>query len=178
VLNKKKGGKTMEYNLVEMWLRKDPIRWIAGALAGLLAGVVAMGVAVFIASSVGLEPLFPVKLMGTILLGPSATEIGIDQGAIVGALIIESLSLVLGVIFSHFVGSNKIEALAPMGLVWGVFSWIFIWNLFLQSFRPIYVAKVSSSPVFLICLTFGLALTSVKLFDQTLRPKGPRAVPG
>jgi len=159
----------MEYNLVEMWLRKDPTRWVAGALAGLFAGAVAMGLAVFIASSIGLEPFFPLKLIGTILLGPSATEIGVANGAITGAVLFESLTLFLGVIFSHFVGSNKMGALLPMGLVWGIFSWIFIWNLFLQSFRPIFVAKVSSSPVFLVCLVFGLALTSVKLFDPLLR---------
>jgi hypothetical protein len=155
----------MEYNLVEMWLRKDPVRWIAGALAGLFAGAVAMGLASFISSSIGLEPLFPVKLIGTVLLGPSATEIGVTNGAITGAILFESITLFLGMIFSHFVGSNKMSALLPMGLVWGVFSWI----LFLQSFRPIFVARVSSSPVFLICIVFGLALASVKLFDRVLR---------
>ncbi|MEO5970476.1 MAG: hypothetical protein ABIQ95_11165 [Bdellovibrionia bacterium] len=163
----------MEYNLVEMWLRKDPVRWIAGALAGLFAGVVAMAVAALIASSIGLEPVFPLKLIGTILLGPSATEIGVTGGAITGAIIFESITLFLGVIYAHFVGSNKMSALLPMGLVWGVFSWIFIWNLFLQSFRPIFVARVSSSPVFLICIVFGLALASVKLFDRVLRGTKP-----
>ena len=128
-----------------------------------------MGAAILIASTIGLEPLFPAKLIGTILLGPSATEVGVSTGAITGAILFESLTLFLGVVFSHFVGSNKMGALLPMGLVWGVFSWIFIWNLFLQSFRPIFVAGISSSPVFLICLVFGLALSSVKLFDQLLR---------
>lgn len=28
-----------DLNLVEIWLRRDPIRWAAGILAGLFAGV-------------------------------------------------------------------------------------------------------------------------------------------
>jgi hypothetical protein len=159
----------MEYNLVEMWLRKDPVRWIAGAFAGLFAGAVAMGVAMLIASQIGLEPLFPAKLIGTILLGPSSTEIGVMNGAITGGILFECLTLFWGVVYSHFVGSNKLGALLPMGLVWGLFSWVFIWNLFLQSFRPIFNAHVSSGPVFFVCLAFGFSLASVKLFDQILR---------
>jgi hypothetical protein len=161
----------MEFNLVEMWLRKDPVRWVAGALAGLFAGAVAMGAAIFIASSVGLEPLFPAKLLGTILEGPGATEIGIDYGAQVGIAFYSILCMVLGAVFSHFVGSNKMSALIPMGLAWAAFSWIFIWNLFFQSFRTIFNAGVSSGPMFLICIIFGLSLSSVRLFDRVLRPK-------
>lgn len=165
----------MEYNLVEMWLRRDPIRWVAGAMAGLLAGAVAMCFAMGMATSYGFESSFPAKLIGTILLGPSATETGIDQGATVGWVLFESLCLILGVIYAHFVGTNSLKALLPMGGVWGIFSWIFIWNLFLQSFKPIYAAQVPSASVFPICILFGFSLASVSLFDRILRGKSSHA---
>lgn len=161
----------MEYNLVEMWLRKDPIRWISGALAGLLAGVVAMVVAAAFAQSVGMELWFPVKLMGTIILGPSATDIDTTVGIVTGGLVFEGLCAFLGMVYAHFTGTNSLGALLPMGLVWGTFSWIFIWNLFMQSFRPIYAAHIPSGPVFAVCIAFGLALASVKVFDSILRGK-------
>lgn len=161
----------MEYNLVEMWLRKDPLRWISGALAGLLAAAIAMGVAMLIAQAGGHELWFPVKLMGSILLGSSATDIDSSAGIMAGGLFIEGLGALLGFIYSHFTGSNKMGALLPMGLVWGIFSWIFIWNLFMQSFLPIYSARISSGPVFLICIAFGLSLASVAFFDRALKGK-------
>ena len=160
----------MEYNLVEMWLRKDPIRWISGALAGLFAGLVALGVAMSLASSGGYEPSFPIKLIGTILLGPSATEMGVGSSAVfAGLALFEGLCLFLGVVFSHFTGSNSLAALVPMGLVWGTFSWIFIWNLFMQSFHSIFAAQISSAVVLPVCLAFGIALSVVALFDRVLR---------
>ncbi len=161
----------MEYNLVEVWLRKDPIRWISGGLAGLFAGIVAMGLAMFIASSVGMESWFPVKLISTVALGPSATEIGNMKAVLVGGFIFEALCLFLGIIYAHFTGTNFLGALIPMGLVWGTFSWIFIWNLFMQSFKPIFAAQISSAVAFPVCITFGLALSSVAFFDQKLRGK-------
>ena len=164
-------ARLMEYNLVEMWLRKDPIRWIAGALAGVLAGGVAAGVAMIIAKLAGFEGSFPIKLIGTIILGAQATEIGNANGFLVGGLLIVGLGLFLGVIFSHFCGVNSLKALIPLGLVWGTFSWIFIWNLFLQSFNTIFAARIPSGPVFAICIAFGLALVSVSSFDQLLRNK-------
>ena len=161
----------MEYNLVEMWLRKDPVRWIAGGLAGVLAGGVAAGVAMILAKMAGFEGSFPIKLIGTILLGAQATEIGNATGFLTGGITFEGLCFFLGVVFAHFTGVNSLKVLIPMGLVWGIFSWIFIWNLFLQSFNTIYAARIPSGPIFAICLAFGLALSSVSFFDQLLRNK-------
>jgi len=162
----------MEQNLVEVWLRRDPVRWLSGGLAGLLAGAVAMAVAMGIATSFGFELWFPVKLVGTIALGPTATEMGTNMKSVyVGGSIIEGLCLFLGVIFAHFTGTNNLVALLSMGLVWGTFSWIFIWNLFLQSFRPIFAAQIPSGPVFPVCLAFGLSLASVAFFDFIFRGK-------
>ncbi|MFZ9594638.1 MAG: hypothetical protein ACO3A2_01015 [Bdellovibrionia bacterium] len=159
----------MEYNLVEQWLRKDPMRWISGALAGVLAGAIAMVAAGMIASQSGLEFLFPLKLIGTIPLGAQATELGFTPGAIAGGVVLGILCSVLGMIYSHFVFSNSLDALLAMGLVWGSFSWIFIWNLFMPSFRTIFNAHASSGVAFFICLLFGSSLSSVKLFYRALK---------
>lgn len=160
----------MEYNLVEMWLRKDPIRWVAGAFAGLLSGIITLVFAMAVASHYGLENWFPMKLFATIFLGPSAMELGMNQSAIlVGVVTVELLGAFLGMIFAHFTGTNLMKALLPMGLVWGIFSWIFIWNLFMQSFKPIYAARIPSGPVFPVCILFGLCMASVAFFDKALR---------
>ena len=161
----------MEYNLVEVWLRKDPARWIAGAFAGLLAGAVAMAVAMMIAASQGFEAWFPAKLVGTILLGPSATEIGLMGGVVAGLFLFEVVCLIFGMIYAHFTGTNNIKALLGMGLVWGAFSWVFIWNLFMQSFKPIFAAQIPSTPVFPVCIAYGLSLASVAFFDRLFRSK-------
>lgn len=160
----------MEYNLVEMWLRRDPIRWVAGVLAGLLAGTLTLGFAGWVAQQSGFEFFFPVKLMATTVLGPSATAFDAPINSIyLGAGVFYALAALLGFVFAHFTGVNSLYALLPMGLVWGIFSWIFIWNLFLQSFRPIFAAQLSSGLVLPICLVFGLSLASVAFFDRVMR---------
>ncbi len=159
----------MEYNLVEIWLRKDPVRWAAGALAGLFAGAVALLFAMIFASCVGMDFWFPAKLMGTILLGPSATEFAATQSIWVGVATFEAICLFFGFVFAHFTGTNSVSALLAMGLAWGAFSWVFLWNLFLQSFRTIFSAHVSSGAALPVCFVYGLALSSVAIFDPLLR---------
>ncbi len=160
----------MEYNLVETWLRRDPIRWIAGILGGIFAGLVAMAVAMAVSAALGWDPLFPIKLLGTPLLGASATDLQSAQGAVAGALIIEVIAVFWGVVFAHFTATNSISALLLMGLAWGAFTWIFTWNLFLQSFKPIFAARIPAGPALPVCFAYGLALASVALFDRMLRP--------
>src|SRR5215210_2245512 len=159
----------MEYNLVEMWLRKDPIRWVSGALAGLLAGFVALVVAAVIASALHYEALFPIKLIGSIILGPSATAVDNNSGVLPGVVLFEGVALFLGFVYGHFTSVNQMTALLPMGLVWGIFSWIFIWNLFMQSFLTVFAARIPSGAILLVCIAFGIALSSVSVFDRMLR---------
>jgi hypothetical protein len=159
----------MEYNLVEIWLRRDPTRWIAGALGGVFAAVVAMVVAMVIAQSAGYEVWLPIKLMGTPILGAAATEIGNTSGILAGAFLTGMICVFWGVIFAHFTGTNSVSALLAMGLVWGTFSWIFIWNLFLPSFTTIFAARISAGAAFPVCIAYGLALASVAFIDPVLR---------
>ncbi len=158
-----------DYNLVETWLRKDPSRWAAGFLAGLFAGVVALGLASIISVMAGKEFTFAVKLMATPLLGSFATEAGTQAAAVIaGFILFEAICAFWGLVFAHFTQTNHLSSLLAMGLVWGLFSWIFIWNLFLQSFDPIFWAQISAGAVFPICLAYGISLTSVAFFDRIM----------
>jgi len=159
----------METPFVTNWLRRDPIRWISGGLAGLFAAALAMALAMYFAQSSGFQSSFPIKLFGTILLGPHATDVDLSEGIVSGAILVGSVSAFLGMVFAHFVYTNAMGALLAMGLVWGLFSWVFIFNLFLQSFNTIFVAQISPSVAFPICVLFGLALSSVALFDRLIR---------
>src|SRR4051812_26042504 len=112
----------MEPNLVENWLRRDPIRWISGALAGLFAAIVTMGVAMILSAASGYQTSFPLKLIGTIVLGPDSTDMTYSRGVLIGAVLLILLCVFLGFVFAHFVYTNSIRALSAMGVVWGIFS--------------------------------------------------------
>lgn len=159
-----------EMNLVEMWLRRDPKRWIAGALAGILAGTVAMAFGVILSLAVGYEPWFPLKVPAVIFLGGSATEYGLNFGVMVlGFVIFEVLATFLGVLYAQATQTNYLPALLGVGFIWGVFTWIFIFNLYIQSWTQIFALQLSSGGTFFVAMVFGLALTSVAFFDRALR---------
>lgn len=160
----------MDANIVEIWLRKDPVRWISGALAGALAGAIAMAFAMALANGFGLDPYLPLKVPALPLVGNGALEMGMNTSVILkGAMVHEVLCLVLGVLYAHFTGTNAFWPLLGVGLTWGAFSWIFLNNLFFPAWRVVFVADVSAGAAFFVCLVFGVALTSVSLFDRLLR---------
>jgi hypothetical protein len=161
----------LDVNVVEKWLRWDPTRWLAGAAAGLFAGLVTLAFAgIVTVAAGGADFWFPTKLMASIPMGAQATEYGFHAPSIfVGLMFFEFFALIWGVIYAHFVYTNSLPSLLSMGLVWGTFSWIFIWNLFLPSFKTVVAAQLPSSPVFLICLVYGLSLTAVAFFDRAMR---------
>ncbi|MEK6578182.1 MAG: hypothetical protein AABZ55_03060 [Bdellovibrionota bacterium] len=159
----------MEYNLTDQWIRKNPNRWIAGALGGLFAGTVMAVVAMLVSAKVGMQPTFPLKLVASVLLGAQATDY--EAGAhfiLLGLIAHEVLAMFIGIIFGHFVTAKTFVGNTAMGLVWGLFSWIFMWNLFFQSFSTVLAAHISSAAVFPICLAFGISLASVGLFDRLM----------
>ena len=159
-----------DMNLVEIWLRKDPPRWIAGVLAGLLAGAVAMAVAGLISRAAGFQMLFPLKLMATPFCGPAATDLDAGIGTVlVGLALIETICAFWGFVFAHFTGTNSLSALLAMGIVWAAFSWVFLWNLFFQSWKPIFAAQIPAGVVFPVCLAYGISLCSVAFFDRMIR---------
>ncbi len=159
-------------NLVSQWSRVDPTRWIAGVLAGVLAMVIAMVLAGIFSTAGGMDFLFPVKLMATPILGSSATEFAAGAGAvIVGGLVVALIGGFWGFVYSHFVFTNSLSALLPMGLVWAVYLWIFNWCLYFQSFKTISVTQLPRSLVLFVCIAYGLSLSSVAFFDRVLRKK-------
>lgn len=161
---------TGDINIVALWLRKDTTRWTAGILGGLMAGAVAMAFAMILSSIGGREFWYPAKLMAAIVSGPEATALGAHFGAILGGFVVfEILCAFFGFVYAHFTVTNHLPALLGMGLVWAAFSWIFIWNLFLHSFKVIFNASLPSVAALAVCLVYGLALTSVSFFDRAMR---------
>lgn len=158
-----------DINLVEVWLQRNPKNWIAGILGGLVAATLATIVAGLLATTSGMEFLFPIKLMATPIVGPEATEYASGLPTLIaGALFIGFLGGFWGLVFGHFVFATRLFSLIGMGLTWAAFTWVFIWNLFLPAFRSIHNAHISPGAAFVICLAFGLGMISVAIFKELL----------
>lgn len=159
-----------DLNVVEIWLRRDPVRWIAGALAGLFAGLVAAGFGMIFATVMGADVFYPIKWMAIPVLGNSAMLFGFNLPAlIVGLVVLEAVCLVQGVVYAHMTGTNSLSALLGVGLVFGILTWIFIINLYMPAFAAIRAVNLPSSAAFPVCLVMGLSLTSVAFFDRMVR---------
>ncbi|MBN21441.1 MAG: hypothetical protein CL678_09165 [Bdellovibrionaceae bacterium] len=158
-----------DFNLVEFWVQKKPKRWMAGVFAGLFAGLFSMTFASILAVMAGHEFWYAVKVPALPILGASATEVGMNMTSIlVGFIAYEFLCVFWAVVFSHFVFSNAIKVLVPMGMVWACFSWIFLHNLFSKSWHDVKVADTSAGAAFFICVAYGLGLVSLRFFDKIL----------
>ncbi len=160
----------MDSNLVDKWLRFDPVRWVSGIISGVFAGFVAAGVASIVAKSMGLGSLFPLKYMALPVLGAGALESGFHLSAVIaGAAVLMSICGFWGLIYSHFTFTNAKGSLFGMGIAWGLFSWIFLNNLYSPSFRDIFAVQFSNWWALLFCLTYGVSLMSVAFFDRFFR---------
>jgi hypothetical protein len=160
-----------DQDIVAIWLRRDPTRWIAGVIAGLFSGVMTLVFAMILSKIGGAEIWLPAKVMALPFLGNTATAYGFNIGPIVlGFVFIEALCAILGLAYAHFTGAgSSVQSLLGMGLTWGAFGWVFIMNLFLQSFRDVQYMEISPGVTFPIMMVFGLALASVSFFDRMLR---------
>jgi vacuolar-type H+-ATPase subunit I/STV1 len=159
-----------DIDLVATWLDADRVRFAAGISAGLLAGILALAVAGVMSVAGGQQFTYPAKLMATFLLGWDATDLNAGIGTVLtGFVIFEVVSAFWGFIYGHFVKTNNLGSLLAMGAVFGFFSWVFEWNLFLHSVRPILYSGVGAGPAFLVCMVYGVALTSVAFFDRAFR---------
>jgi hypothetical protein len=156
--------------LVEIWLRRDPVRWMAGVLGGVTAGVVGFLVAGVLSKFGGLDLTYPLRIAAMPVVGGMATDLSSGMGPVILGLVIHlGLCAVLGGIFAHFTGTNSMKALLGYGLTWGIFAWIFIFCLFAQSFKDIFAARVPAGPAFFAHIAFGLGLMSVGFFDSAFR---------
>ncbi len=159
-----------DINIVALWLKKDPTRWTAGALGGFTAGLIALVVAMVLSTMGGYEFLLPTKFPAIPFLGAEATTLGMHLNAILLGLAVQSvLSIFLGVIYAHFTSTNNFKALLGAGFTWGIFSWIFIFNLFIQSFPAVHAMEISRGGALFICLAYGFSLVTVGTFDRMLR---------
>lgn len=159
-----------DIDMVMRWTKRDVPRWVAGALAGALAAVIALTFASVFSAAMGKEIWFAVKLMATPTLGAEAMTYGFHLVAIgFGLMSFVTLGAVLGFAFGHFVFTNHVPSLLAMGLVWALFSWIFLWNLFFQSFRDLHFMAVPPAAAMPVCIVFGISLVSVGFFDRIVR---------
>lgn len=156
-------------DIVAIWLRRDPARWMAGALAGVVASVAMILVGMILCRAFGMDMWFPVKIAAIPFLGASAMEYTSTGGIFTGIIAIEIFSVFWGVLFGHFTGTNRFWPLFGVGLTWGAFTWIFWINLYLQSFRAIYVANIPRGGAFFVCLAWGIAFTSISIFDRMIK---------
>ena len=154
-----------DINLIELWITFDFPRIAAGAVTGIFAGLVAWTFAGVIAASAGLEFWYPFKIAATPLLGNSAMNFGMSGAVFVGLTVHCGLCAVLGMVFSHFVKTNKLVPLLGAGFMWGTFSWVFIQNLFVRSFLDVRTADIPSGIAFFVLLVFGFSLASIRIFD-------------
>lgn len=159
--------------LVAHWLKFDVARLLSGLVAGVFAGAAALLVSMVLCLKVGYEGSFAIKLFATLLHGPAATEYGSHSvGFLSGLVLFEFLCGFWGMVYAHFVFTQKWSGLLAMGVVWGLFSWIFQWNLFLQSFHTIYAVHIPAQAAFPVCLTYGVALSSLGFFSNLFVKKG------
>lgn len=161
---------TEDMNLVALWLKWSPLRLLAGAMAGLFSGSMMLLFAMLLSHFNGNDIWLPIKYGALPFLGNSATEAEFYWNTIlIGLAFHEILAVILGVVFAHVTGTNSLSALLGMGLVWGVFLWIFIHNLFTPSIPAVFAAQISAAATFPIALVFGVSLVSVAFFDRLLK---------
>jgi hypothetical protein len=159
-----------DINVVAIWLRRDPVRWMAGALAGLFAGLVAAAFGMVFAAVLGADLFYPIKWMALPVLGGEAMEAGLNLPAlIIGLVVLEALCMIQGIVYAHMTGTNSLSALLGVGVVFGLFTWIFIINLYMPSFLGIRTVNMPPGAAFPVCLVMGLSLTSVAFFDRLVR---------
>lgn len=160
-------------DIVAIWLKKDPKRWFAGAMAGAFAGLMALIFASLLAKLAGKELWFAGKILALPFLGGKATEVGMSGASLlafaIGFVAFELLTAFWGAIYAHFTGTNALGPLLGMGLTWGAFSWIFLNNLFSPSFLDIRALQIPNSAAFFVWMVYGVALTSVSYFDKAVR---------
>ncbi len=156
-----------DMDLVSTWLRFDLPRLIAGAMAGVFAGVVMLVVAGLLCRVAGLDPLLPVKVPASPILGNDATAFGFQMPALITGFVVHSMVCgLLGTVYAHFTQTNKLLPLLGAGFVWGTFSWIFIFNLFTKSFIEVRTLDLPAGPAFFVHLAFGFSLASISYFDR------------
>ncbi len=159
-----------DMNLVELWLRKDRKRWIAGLMAGLFAGLVAIGFSMILAVVSGNNVMLPIQIGAMPFLGYEAGDHAAGATTlIVGLVALEFLAGFLGVLYAHIAPTNSVTALLGVGFIWGAFSWIFIFNLFMNSWQAVSWRQISPGASFFVAMVFGFSLVSVAFFDRMIR---------
>ena len=165
--NVKIGASEGDPNLVEMWVRKEPGRWVAGAVAGVFAAVLMLLFAMVVCSFGHMDVMAPLKVPAVPFLGAEAMRVGMHMGAIaVGLIALFTFTAFLGAVFAHFTYTNHLLSLIGMGFTWGVFAWIFLNNLMFPSWMQYRALDLPKGAMLFTLIVFGLGLSSVAFFDR------------
>lgn len=155
-----------EYNVVALWTSFRLRRIIAGMLAGIVAAFMMELFGVIFCALNGVDLTMPMRIAALPIIGRDALEIASATGMIVGVTAHAVLSMILGAVYAHFTGMNKIGALFGIGLTWAAWGWVFITCLFMPSFRAYHEAQIPAGLMFFAWIVFGLSLMSVAIFDR------------
>jgi hypothetical protein len=157
-------------DIVAHWLTINFKRLLGGLLAGLTASATALHLASHLSKHAGLDPHFLAKLYATILYGYTALDYTTPLYIVhQGYMILAGIGTFWALVFSHFVLTSKFFEQLAMGLVWAFLSWVFTWNLFSQSFSTIHSVELPAIGPVLVCLTYGLTLSILSLFDKIFK---------
>lgn len=160
-----------DVNMVSLWLTPDKTRWVSGIISGWIAAAIAMCVGGIISVAHDLQFVFPVKLMGTVLLGRSATDYTSSSGFLAGLIVVGFILGFWGFVYGHFVRSNSKWAFLGMGFTWGIFLWVFNWNLTLHSFKNLSAANVTPGAALAVCMAYGWGMSVIGIVDPILKGK-------
>jgi hypothetical protein len=152
--------------IVEHWLKFHPQRFFLGGLSGILAAWGALIVGGLLCLFSEMDPFTPATVLGTILLGSKSMTIGSTTGLVAGLLVAALIGGFWGLVYAQMTYTNRFFPLLLVGLTWGIYSWIFTWNLFLQSFLDVYSAELPTSAALLVCLAYGFFLTMLGPLDE------------
>ena len=155
-----------EIRVVQIWTNPRPSRIIAGALAGLFAGTVMQIFGVIYCAIRGFDLTMPMKIPGLVVIGREALGFHSFPGIVAGLAVFYALTAFLGAVYAHMTGVNHRFTLFGVGLTWGIFSWVFITNLFLPAFHAYREADLPRAIMFFAWLVFGVSLMSVSFFDK------------
>jgi len=159
-----------DIDVVALWLRYDPKRWMAGAIAGFFAGLCMAGFAMVLSKAFLGDLLYPIKIAALPFFGGEATDYAAPMRVLLTGFAFHSLLAVFwGVVFAHFAATNSMPGLLAMGLVWGAFCWVFITNLFSHSIPAVRAAHIPAGPAFFANQVYGLSLASVAFFERMLK---------
>ena len=148
---------------------------------GLIAGVIFAAVEIIAAAILGNQPMMPVRLFASVLLGPSALQSApLDTAVVVGYGMHLTLSafygLVYGVANALLLSPTTERSLgrqAELGLFYGLAIWLVNYQLIARMFYPWFLEPPQFLHMAMHALCFGLPLALMYAGGERQGQVGP-----